>query len=196
MEVENLIREFRYNGVALPDPGPQHTLEQVRDFYATMYPEITSAAIEGPENIGAKTIYTFRRAVGTKGNDRAMQETPLVLIASERHRQITEEGFTYDHDDEHEFGELALVAALYATPTRLFQQGGLGDGGRIYCDPWPGSWDKKWDKRLYAGRIVDPATHTHQERINLLAKAGALIVAEMERIQRLMAACQQGGEPK
>lgn len=67
MDVQTLAREFRYNGVALPDPGPQFSLEQVRDFYAAMYPEITSAAIEGPESVGAKTVYTFRRAVGTKG---------------------------------------------------------------------------------------------------------------------------------
>ena len=184
MEVQNLIREFRYNGVALPDPGPQHTLEQVREFYAAMYPEITSAAIEGPENIGSKTIYTFRRAVGTKGQDHSIQNHPLHLIAHERDRQIKEEGFTTDHDDEHEFGELALVAALYASPCRLFIQGGFGDGGRIFCDPWPSSWDSKFDKRRYAGKIINPETYTYQERFNLLVKAGALILAEMERIQR------------
>lgn len=67
MQIEKLIREFRYNSVVLPDPNSTFTLEQVRDFYATVYPEIISADIEGPEQRGANSVYTFRRAVGTKG---------------------------------------------------------------------------------------------------------------------------------
>jgi PRTRC genetic system protein C len=67
MDIQNLQREFRYNGVVLADPNQAFTLPQVRDFYANVYPEITSADIEGPEQVGAKVIYTFRRAVGTKG---------------------------------------------------------------------------------------------------------------------------------
>ena len=67
MQIEKLIREFRYNGVVLQDPNSTFNLVQVRDFYATVYPEIISADIEGPEQLGAKAIYTFRRAVGTKG---------------------------------------------------------------------------------------------------------------------------------
>ena len=69
MQIEKLIREFRYNSVVLPDPNNNFTLAQVRDFYATVYPEIISADIEGPEQLGANSIYTFRRAVGTKGCD-------------------------------------------------------------------------------------------------------------------------------
>lgn len=67
MDIQTLTREFRYNGVVLADPAPMLSLPQVRDFYANVYPEITSADIEGPEHVGAKAIYTFRRAVGTKG---------------------------------------------------------------------------------------------------------------------------------
>jgi PRTRC genetic system protein C len=67
MKIEQLLREFRYNGVVLADPNQAFTLSQVRDFYSTTYPQIVSADIEGPEQVGAKAIYTFRRAVGTKG---------------------------------------------------------------------------------------------------------------------------------
>ena len=67
MDIQTLEREFRYNGVVLPDPNQGFTLPQVRDFYANVYPEITSADIEGPQQTGAKAVYTFRRAVGTKG---------------------------------------------------------------------------------------------------------------------------------
>lgn len=67
MKIQELIREFKYNSVKLPDPNPAFTLVQVRDFFATVYPEIISADIEGPEQIGDKQVYSFRRAVGTKG---------------------------------------------------------------------------------------------------------------------------------
>ncbi|MGF6643147.1 PRTRC system protein C [Paraburkholderia sp. GAS82] len=67
MQTENLIREFRYNGARLADPSPAFSLQQVRDFYGNTYPEIVNAEIEGPEVIGNRNVYTFRRAVGTKG---------------------------------------------------------------------------------------------------------------------------------
>ena len=78
MDIQNLTREFRYNGVVLADPNQSFTLTQVRDFYANVYPEITSADIEGPEQVGAKAIYTFRRAVGTKGT--SARETALLRL--------------------------------------------------------------------------------------------------------------------
>jgi PRTRC genetic system protein C len=67
MEIQKGSREFRYNSVVIPDPDPNLTIEQVRDTLATLYPEIVNADIEGPEASGAKMVYTFRRAVGTKG---------------------------------------------------------------------------------------------------------------------------------
>jgi PRTRC genetic system protein C len=65
--VQKLQRSFAYNGIALPDPGSELSPEQVRDVYSATYPEITTASIEGPEQKGDRLIYTFRRAVGTKG---------------------------------------------------------------------------------------------------------------------------------
>lgn len=77
MEVTQAAREFKYNGMALADPGTGYTVVQVREFYANLYPEIVNADIEGPENVGAKVVYTFRRAVGTKGADREELRTRL-----------------------------------------------------------------------------------------------------------------------
>ena len=68
MKIEALVREFSYNGVALVDPGPNLSPEQVRDMYSAAYPEITSAVIEGPERKADKLVYTFKRAAGTKGS--------------------------------------------------------------------------------------------------------------------------------
>lgn len=67
MNKAGLQRVFRYNSIELEDPGPDHDPVDVRNLYSATYPEITSAAIEGPEKKDDKLVYTFRRAVGTKG---------------------------------------------------------------------------------------------------------------------------------
>jgi len=69
LKVEKATREFRYNNIPLADPGIAMSAEEVRTFYANVYPEIVNAEIDGPEAKGAKQVYTFRRAVGTKGGD-------------------------------------------------------------------------------------------------------------------------------
>ncbi|MFZ3265381.1 MAG: PRTRC system protein C [Terriglobales bacterium] len=67
MQVLRLEREFLYNGVKLPDTTPTMTPEQVRDTYTHLYPEIATAAIEGPETVAGKLVYRFVRAIGAKG---------------------------------------------------------------------------------------------------------------------------------
>ncbi len=48
IEVKTLVREFIYNGMTLPDPGPTFSADQVRDMYTAQYPELTTAAVDGP----------------------------------------------------------------------------------------------------------------------------------------------------
>lgn len=67
MKITTMIRRFYYNGLELPDSDPRFIPEQVRDFYATMYPEITTASIEGPEESDGALKYRFTHALGTKG---------------------------------------------------------------------------------------------------------------------------------
>ena len=62
-----VVREFKYSGVTLPDPGSALSPEQIRDLYSATYPEIVSATIEGPVIKGTKMVYEFRRVTGTKG---------------------------------------------------------------------------------------------------------------------------------
>jgi PRTRC genetic system protein C len=66
MEVHRLERELLYNGVKLPDNAPTITSEQVRETYTHLYPEIATAAIEGPETVAGKLVYKFVRAIGAK----------------------------------------------------------------------------------------------------------------------------------
>ena len=66
LKAEALLREFHYNGVRIPDPGPELTVEQVRDLLTPQYPEIATASVSGPEATGSVLRYTFSRAIGTK----------------------------------------------------------------------------------------------------------------------------------
>lgn len=67
LEVKALAREFSYNGMTLMDPGAQFTPDQVRDMYTAQYPELTTAAVDGPEHTGDVVRFTFVRAAGAKG---------------------------------------------------------------------------------------------------------------------------------
>lgn len=67
LKVEALTREFDFNGIRIPDPGPDLTVEQVRDLLTPKYPEIATASLSGPEATGSVLRYTFSRAIGTKG---------------------------------------------------------------------------------------------------------------------------------
>jgi PRTRC genetic system protein C len=67
IRVESLERRFSYLGTQLPDPDPSMTVEQVRDVYVNTYPELATAAVEGPSPVNGRLEYTFTRAVGAKG---------------------------------------------------------------------------------------------------------------------------------
>jgi PRTRC genetic system protein C len=67
LKTEVLLREFNYNGVRIPDPAPQMTVEQVREMLTPSFPEIATASLTGPEDTGTVLRYTFSRAIGSKG---------------------------------------------------------------------------------------------------------------------------------
>ena len=67
LKAEIMVREFHYNGIRIPNPGPDLTVDQVRDLLTPMYPEIATASVSGPEATASALRYTFSRAIGTKG---------------------------------------------------------------------------------------------------------------------------------
>ena len=66
MQAGVVTREFNFNGVKIPDPDKTLSPEEVRSVLATMYPDIATALITGPEAVGDKLRYNFVRAVGAK----------------------------------------------------------------------------------------------------------------------------------
>jgi hypothetical protein len=85
-------------------------------------------------------------------------------LVRERTRQVHAEGFKQTRDDAYTDDELARAAAVYAMPDHVYQIVHL-DAGQLW--PWATRWLKRGDRR--------------QD----LVKAGALIIAEIERIDRL-----------
>lgn len=94
----------------------------------------------------------------------------IELIAQERARQVSEEGWTPEHDDRHVGGELAGAAVCYAVQHLRIGNDFLRRkvetlAGELW--PWATSYWKP---------SKDP--------IRNLVKAGALIAAEIDRLQR------------
>lgn len=99
-------------------------------------------------------------------------------ILQERHRQIKAEGWSPAHDDFHLGGELAKAAACYALnaalPPITREVAQIGGSERVkqltflrrYW-PWEPGWWKPKDRRRD------------------LIRAGALILAEIERLDRM-----------
>jgi hypothetical protein len=87
----------------------------------------------------------------------------LELVWAERLRQKEAEGYTPAHDDEHTEGQLALLAAAYAVTSR-------GRTGDLYSLIHLENSLKKYG---WAFKPKDP--------ISDLVRAGALILAELER---------------
>lgn len=106
-------------------------------------------------------------------------------IAAERLRQIEREGWTPEHDDEHDDGSLAWAAVCYAAPRKVYVPDPEANGF-FFHDPWPESWCKQWDKRRHDGNVVlDNEKSGRASRIRQIEKAGALIAAEIDRLLRL-----------
>ena len=84
-------------------------------------------------------------------------------VLAERQRQIDVEGWTPEHDDEHYAGALSAAAACYIL---------AGNKRNPFKEDWFPFWP--WDTKWWRPK---------SERENLV-RAGALIFAEIERIDR------------
>jgi hypothetical protein len=100
------------------------------------------------------------------------------LIAVERVRQISEESWTPEHDDQHKIAELTAAALAYASAAQ--DQVTVITDGLVLANValersmdifWPYEWGEE-------------AWKPSPDPIRNLVKAGALIAAEIDRLQR------------
>jgi hypothetical protein len=101
------------------------------------------------------------RALATKEAAAPVPSQATLDVLAERRRQVEAEGWTPEHDDKYREGELRDAALCYLR-WNVITKAGIAPGA------WP--WDEKWWK---------PA----DDRRNLV-KAAALIIADIERLDR------------
>lgn len=94
------------------------------------------------------------------------------LIAAERQRQVSAEGWTPEHDDTHAQGELAEAAIAYASE---------GIERPLAVSYWPFEW---------------ASYRPSGNRVRNLVRAGALIAAEIDRLRRAAPAPPDTGGPQ
>lgn len=97
-------------------------------------------------------------------------------VLAERKRQITAEDFDASHDDMATRGQIAMAAGLYAIDAANLAAGRISLSRPSALWPWPEEWCKPAGSRRN------------------LVKAGALILAEIERLDRAALAAGTGQE--
>lgn len=113
----------------------------------------------------------LRKQIATMAALLAMRMPDAITdVVRERARQIAVEGWTPEHDDAHIDGQLAQAAACYAHEAARTDRTDPRRDGAPLSWPWSRDWWKPKDRR-------------HD-----LVRAGALIIAEIERLDRIDAA--------
>lgn len=98
-----------------------------------------------------------------------MKKTSIELITEERKRQVTEKKYTAVHDSQHDKGEIAYAAACYAVhPLALYEKVEYQNEVHFV------------KARPFDGYDID----NKKTQLRKLVIAGALIVAEMDRIRK------------
>jgi hypothetical protein len=94
--------------------------------------------------------------------------TAAADVLAERRRQVEAEGYNSTHDDQHEFGEIALAAVCYLLP-------------EAERDIEPEGWDRTIGERFWPW---DWKCWNPKDRRSDLVRGCALGIAEIERLDR------------
>lgn len=97
----------------------------------------------------------------------------VIAIALERGRQMLVEGWTAEHDDRHFDGKMAIAASLYAN--HAARSDSFRNANRASPAAWP-----------FEEAYWKPSTRRRE-----LEKAGALIAAELDRLNRAEVPCYE-----
>jgi len=114
-----------------------------------------------------------------------MKKTGIELIAIERKEHTEKHGFNKVHDKSHDYGNLALNAAILASPQVLYE---VEDdfANKIEFRKLNVSEGWKLPSIAHKGNvIVDNCELSKAERIKQLTVAGALICAEIDRLNAI-----------
>lgn len=126
-------------------------------------------AIDGEDSARWQMLRAIRRACGEDPGPDHLSGAELIM--AERERQQSQEGWNAAHDDEHDCRELAYAATDYLMfYTGEGQPGSEPEEGKTPSRYWP---------------FEPQAWKPSDDPIRNLAKAGALVASEMDRLLRL-----------
>ena len=169
-EACNVIKKLEREQLGLI--GSRATVDDLAEELADGVICIDLIAMDLDIDIGAAVEAKFNKTSEKRSlSTRLEPSAALRDVVAERRRQIAAEGWTPEHDDAHDDGELALAACAYALPDfqrhRVETVTALGTA-QLWQRLWP--WAREWWKPK--GLRSD------------LVRAGALILAEIERLDR------------
>lgn len=151
------LRAQRHAALALAD-------DLDRDAPARPPAPVIAARLRAALDAGPSYALSVSEAAAIRTEATASISPGTELIAAERRRQITAEGWTPQHDDRHSHGELAKAAACYLSAPS------------VWSPHLPKGWP--WEPQ---GWKPTPA-----DRVRELVKAGALVAAEIDRLNRAL----------
>lgn len=110
-----------------------------------------------------------------------VMKTGIELITEERQEQIKKHNWSADHDDKHNTGELADAAAICASTVRIYNKFEYANNTHFDVLAMKG-WNLplNWNGNV----LLDNCKSSYKTRIHQLKVAGALIAAEIDRINR------------
>lgn len=156
--------EDRANGYTIPIYSrPVLVEEALRKLRAVLCDPIGNVVIDGSDGDREEVQRALGMLAAAPGNS---VPQAWLDVQAERRRQVEAEGWTPEHDDQHSHGQMARAAACYA----LAGSSAPNDetAALLVSLAWP--WDEQWWKPSTARRD--------------LIKAGALVLAEIERLDR------------
>ena len=114
-------------------------------------------------------------------------KTGIELITEERLEQLEKHNWTSKHDDKHKSGELAYAAAICASTLRIYHKHEYANNIHFDVLAMKG-WKLplNWDGNVLLDNCKNPLLNSsYKIRIHQLKVAGALIAAEIDRLNRL-----------
>lgn len=161
-EACNVLKKLERERLGLV--GSRATLDDLADELADGVICIDLIAMDTGIDLGPAVERKFNKTSLARGLATRMWTSAAIRdVVTERYRHTHEKGWTPQHDDEHDAGQLASAATAYTLAATF--------PGRIdqwFKSFWP--WERSWWR---------PGTPRR-----MLVKAAALIIAEIERIDR------------